>query len=437
MRHLLPLLSIIFYCSFLYNYGHLAANASSERPAITNSSSSTSSISIPSSVSTSSVSTSSATASLLSAYSCDNPSPGRWLECNPSEIKEEFKDLTFEKDKNGYGVRAKYVFIPTNLDWKKISLLRPLVIFNIHGTWAYDSPTHYDPHSTYFGSILEFARQQAEIRKLPVQVISFRWAQKTKKNSGLLKKMAQTISHNTSYIRKEGGVVLATLFLYYSNYEKITIAHSHGCNVVNYASKLLGNKTYLDHIINIASPIRDTTEPDFAPENFIRLTNFYSNGDWIATLGAINDSDLPHWLTAIGSIHKYSGNEFQKITNVRVQLDGKEPGHKEIKNLVGMLTQILEELNYFQINNDLDLNIDKSSSPNGLQVSIRHLNQVTVENAISSRYLPEQLKKELINSYRQELNRSELNEKMFIKKYGRSIHNKVGFIQHLLSVFNL
>lgn len=362
-----------------------------------------------------------------------------WLKCTNKELKKEFKNFWYNKNVTGFGVRSKYVFIPNHTKFNKhisnTNSSRKLVIITLHGTWAYNFKNYYDPKFSYFRDILNFARNEANVRNVPVEVISFRWAEKDNSEINILKHLKVAITHNTSAVRMQAGKILANLLIkHYVNYEKIIISHSHGCNVTSYASRLIGKKTVIDHIINLATPVRDTTEQAFNPVNFLKLTNFYSNADMVAALGSINTFNLVKWMNTGNRIRKFTDYGVKEIFNVRVQINGKPPGHSEIQKIVPHLSWILAEAEFFKINKDLELNLDTTSSPANIYLAARNFNNWRwIDKLVTDPNYPTSIKSELLLCEKREHARSDFINSLFEKKYGRSISERPGIIKNIFN----
>lgn len=274
----------------------------------------------------------------------------QWQSLSQIQIEEKFGNLAY-KGLTPCGIRTNEYYVPYNV----APAGKRTVVVVIHGTFVPDTGDYYDPKATFYQYVREFARVQAERDCSPIEVISLRWTGK-----------------NISADRQNGAVYLASVLNnLYADAKIITIAHSHGCNLVNCASRMLSPNVLIDHIINIATPVREGNENKFRPLNFKQLTQFYSTGDSIAALGSVTAKSA---LCAInpwykGSTRKYTQRDGCRITNIRTQINGQEVGHVDIKGVITYLQDILDARDtHYLFNNDLDLNLDEH---NGVLLSIR------------------------------------------------------------------
>lgn len=280
---------------------------------------------------------------------------GTWNRVKNEQLEALFGQLK----KPGYifsgeGIRSREIYIPKNLNK---TTQRPTVVILVHGTFASNTPEYHDQNSPFYQGVLNFAVNHAEKTGQPIDVISFRWSGK-----------------NSSSDRIEAAKKLINLLKFYldNNYETITIAHSHGANLVNHASQLLPDNKQIDHIIHFAAPVRDTTDLQFKPMHFKRLTQFYSTSDLTAATGSV----VIKWsmITKKGSVRKFQPQDNKEIINIRTQINGKDPGHSEIKAIINYLPEILEIIkNHYPLSTDLhlDVNTNPHNSDFPVIISIR------------------------------------------------------------------
>ncbi len=254
-------------------------------------------------------------------------------------------------DKNKIGIRAYNVFVPKN--YNKAN--KPIVLAVVHGTFAAEADEFYSINSSspFYAYSCEFAKKLAQENQTSVEIISLQWSGK-----------------NCSKDRQDGAAMLAQVFNnFYAQHNIYTIAHSHGCNVVNSASRLLPDNISIKHAIHLACPVRDQSENNFMPKRFDKLTQFYSEGDTIAALGS-----LTQWnMFSAGTYRKFA-QQNGKITNVRVLLNGRNIGHSNAKNdIVKNLANILDEIdNNYIINRDLIMNINRENEKEPILIAVKN-----------------------------------------------------------------
>lgn len=257
----------------------------------------------------------------------------RWVDISQDDLKSNFGPFALYPEKE-LGIRNLSIYVPDNYVLDK----KPIVIFIIHGTFAAGSFEYYKSDQAFYKNIIDFSEKLSKKNSVPIELISFRWS-----------------GHNNSKARQNAGLFLASIFNnFYSGYKIYTIAHSHGCNVVNNASRLLQN-VKIDHAIHIACPVRDVAEEKFRPENFNRLVQFYSNSDLVGALGAFTTK----YITNL-KIRKVSQQENKEVYNIRTLIDGSDPGHSNFKDyIVYFLGEILAIVdNIYEFNHDLIININ-------------------------------------------------------------------------------
>jgi len=240
---------------------------------------------------------------------------------------------------NKNGIRSAHRFVPYNYDSSK----KPIVVAVVHGTFVPEADEFYSLNSSspFYAYSCEFAKQLANDNQAAVEIISLQWSGK-----------------NCSIDRKNASQMLSQILnTFYKDHDIYTIAHSHGCNVVNNASRLLPENIFIKHAIHLACPVRDLSEEMFMPKQFEKLTQFYSNGDTIAALGSLTQYNF---YSRYGNCRKFE-NQGMKITNIRVLSDGRNVGHSSAKNdIIKNLSTILDEINSnYILNRDLIMDINK------------------------------------------------------------------------------
>jgi len=334
---------------------------------------------------------------------------GTWTSLSQLELENKFESLAFNERANRTGIHACKYWVPRGFDGHT----QPVVIVLVHGTWASRSHAYFNEEHMFYSHIQEFATKYAIRNNCPVELISLRWA-----------------GFNSSLARKDGGTVLAqVLNNYYPGIKTLTIAHSHGCNVVNYASRLLAPANRIEHIIHLAAPVRDANEEDFKPRNFDRLTHFYSTSDIVAAGGALTQWNLFTWG---GSVRKFM--QHPNVTNVRVQINGSDPGHGNIKAIVVYLATIDDRLNNYRFNNDLDLNVDFATAQ--IQLSIRHELDINNQRHLADRgftAISNQQRADLEAQVAHELRYSQTQKALYEQTYNRPIEQKASLFRRFFS----
>lgn len=340
----------------------------------------------------------------------------KWHRMSHDQLKLKFgylstimsDDLKYSKD---IGIRESDIYVPANYSESK----KPVVIVVLHGTFVPEAPDYYDPTSIFYSNVLRFGKQMADKEMIPVEVISFKWS-----------------GHNNTPARQNAAVILASLLNeFYSDYKVFTIAHSHGCNVVNNATRLLSANLFVDHAIHLACPVRDKTEDKFKPLQFKKLTQFYSNSDLVAAIGAITTDDL----TSL-SCRKFELQDLKKIKNLRVMLNGTDPGHSNSRNYI--IFNLLEILNIvdnkYILNNDLIINLETDIiSSNPVLIAVR--NYVKPESLSNdSKNVKEQLKKEIDFSESQKDIFKSIYHKDMSLKYNQIYRLLNGVYQELITI---
>lgn len=385
-----------------------------------------------------------------------------WHNVSPDIIASKFKWQIINKDNDiGTGIFHYKVYNPTVRD----PGAAPLAIILIHGTKArahspeFMSEDEKDPMHL-FPKIKDFARQAADLQKTSVHVLTFGW-------TGV----------EDDADRRAAGQVLADLInTYFYNHRVVTIAHSHGGNAVNHASRSLFNPIAL--AVHIGTPVIQEGH-DFKeckPMNIDLLLNFYSTGDLIQLGGGCNPhksvciiakktvSYFGDKLSAFGCGVRglFSSNtvalplqeqemqdmaagahpgdytwgvvnmfdpqrkilmteeekqkaHIKRIVNIRTQANGCDPDHSILKQYVtSALWNVREQLlNNYAVNDDLDLNIEDLN----IDMQRNTVRKKRITLAIRNLSTKQDMAKE-------EIPYSNKQKEIFRKRYGRDIFSK-------------
>lgn len=181
-----------------------------------------------------------------------------------------------------------------------------------------------------------------------VEIVSFTW-------SGLLDIKG----------RQEAGKQLADFLLKDNKYDLVwTIAHSHGCNVVNWAGLEMlkaGHKLPIDTAIHLASVtpdfevdktvLQDLSEPECA-FNMKKIFNFYGSNDVTQVFGSLQSTWSKGRKTRPGTQAECMAY------NIRTQLNGYQLNHSTIKTVLQHLLGLLHGIDtYYSCFCDLDANL--------------------------------------------------------------------------------
>ena len=243
---------------------------------------------------------------------------------NPHEI-----EVFFINQPNHYGLIAQRIFQYVGPDKQGDKYI---VLVAVHGTGSNFKSFGADSSQAMSKDIYIFAKLLAHAYKQSVKLISYDW-------SGAL-------SHS---VRQAAGLALGSRLAQEKNRSAIwTMAHSHGCNVVNHAALIVP----IDHAIHIASPAIDQTALD-GIKNYQTVFNFYSTGDLVQILGSMQTCWHPK-RKIVNAV-----NSDTKLYNIRVKLNKKDLGHglithNLIKNLPAIISSV--EISY-NIYHDLDMEL--------------------------------------------------------------------------------
>ncbi len=255
------------------------------------------------------------------------------------DIVNTYGDLAYKKGTH-CGIEQVYTHVPEGTEHKQ-----PLLFIVVHGTYASANPDYY---ANYYTRVQVCAQQLACERKTPVKIIFYRWS-----------------GFNTPLARKEAGDILAKIINEHEGLEIITIAHSHGGTVVNYASNIIKNQIEL--MVHYAVPVIVENEI-FRPSNFRLLCNFYSLTDIIQLIGAHSvttalKESIKYSIASLAAQREYSaqtvGNNAGRVVNIRTRFHGYETDHSAIKNAIVVLPHVLDNLtSKYRLHDQLELNVD-------------------------------------------------------------------------------
>jgi hypothetical protein len=341
-------------------------------------------------------------------------------------LEERFTDYAYSKNKTG-GIRNFFLYSQPGMDYQSFALF---VV--VHGTFAQDSTEFYDEDNMKFHHVLRYAQAHAEQHNVPTGVLVFAWTG--------INDLADRVNggSNLAYVLNSLNKVF-TQDMGISNFEVHTLAHSHGCNLVNAASTKL-DKLVIKHIVNLATPVREVVDREvLKPTNYEKLTQFYSTSDLVAAAGSVNFSlrGLAAMFSPVGSIRKFTEQFGRNTYNVRTQIDASDPGHSGIIAVIPYLHDInnIIDTNY-AYHTDLDLNVDtqKALANDPVLISARkkvsyndliaQLKQKKIFSKLSTLPTAKQTLRTVKADIKNEQTFSAQQEQMFSNAYGFNMHDK-------------
>ncbi|MBT4856273.1 hypothetical protein HOM50_04320 [bacterium] len=227
-----------------------------------------------------------------------------------------------------------------------------IMLISVHGTYAHARSFGLDNNRLNSQQIINFAKVLSIAHNKPVDLLIFEWSGKLLQED-----------------RIKAGDVLAGWIqpkLAHENYSEIwTVAHSHGCNVVNNMANTLKTLVPARPInvgVQIASPKLD--QPLFDPDaprtvsdltktyNFKKLYHFYSTGDNIQAAGSMEQNRYFGLFSPTYSADRkiqapllYHENRI--LYNIRIQDGDIEPDHILIKiPVMANLPKLLSIIDY-------------------------------------------------------------------------------------------
>ncbi len=196
-------------------------------------------------------------------------------------------------------------------------LLSHSVFILIHGTWAFKEPWHM-PGGVFFDELEYYAHF------FNIKIVPYRWEGAN--------------NHKTRVHAAKGLVKL--IQSYPKDIQICIVAHSHGTNVGIIASQLLVqdevNKHHIEVFYALGTPINSDYQPD------MHIINYFYN------LFSFEDFVQP-----VLGIFKRCYNTHERIANICITINGKEPGHCELHDPV--VAQWLPGLHESLMNKKIDL----------------------------------------------------------------------------------
>ncbi len=260
----------------------------------------------------------------MALASNDIVKPSRWIDNTAVELPTNH--LIFNED-----FRHKREFHYNTPDIKNN---RPIIWIVIHGTWGTENTSFFDDDNVKdqnFRHIMRAAAWYAHRKHQPLKLYSFTWR-----------------GECTHEDRQRAAHILVLFLQKIKNAgaEVVLLSHSHGGNVANIVSNLIGYERPIHLIIHLACPIR-TEEKPYNPKYYKHLLYFWSKADIVARLARINEQKK----TKLSEINKYffGDNDFAaldgKITvGLQTKINGGKTGHSEIIDIVEFLPEIIEKL---------------------------------------------------------------------------------------------
>ncbi len=170
------------------------------------------------------------------------------------------------------------------------------IVIVVPGTWS-TQETWHTPGGDFFDALEQRAH------KCGYAVVPHLWSGKLEYESR---------------VRAAKGLV-RLIESYPAETEFFVVAHSHGVNVVNHASQLLHEHSAAVHIealFALAGPVSELEAlPNMAIINYVY--NFFSYADIFQTVHGFYQREFP---------------EHERIANLCVTIDGKEPGHRTMRH---------------------------------------------------------------------------------------------------------
>lgn len=347
------------------------------------------------------------------------------------EIEALSRDAIMQRfDSSHTSIQGIYLFLPR----VELQEYTPIPFFVVHGTWAHGTASSYDPADQTFQQLIAFAKELAYRQQRPVEIVSFGW-------SGENSPEARESAGTQLRILNENFYTQAHMYGPRWGY-----AHSHGGNVCNIASQDI----YFETLIYAGTPVVEGIIKLCSPQNIGRLLSLYSTTDPWQFGGSYNQRTLKTLFNGNGREFAYQDNKH--IYNIRVQCNGKSPGHVSLKWLMPhfwSLIDVIEER--YRFHNNLDANvyispdkIDYDLDPERLLQKIAGISGdqtpvVTIRKELSLRdVLPkmqsDEQAHEVASQLRAELDYSAEQEKRFALDFrGRSIHQRASLPDFFLA----
>ncbi len=214
----------------------------------------------------------------------------------------------------------------------------PIILLAVHGTISNSDSYGKNANKPLSKAIFNFCKELAHVKKNSVELWSINW-------SG-------AYEPSGSYENAERNIVgwyLSILINILKNKINIkevwSIAHSHGCNVINSLVAGLGKNHPQVYSIHIASPLSTIDIKKFI-NKFSDLYHFIGSADKVVELDAF------------ARISKFKPELFGKLYDCTIINKGQGVGHKDIKPLViEQLPLILYSLSVYKFHNNLLINM--------------------------------------------------------------------------------
>lgn len=326
-----------------------------------------------------------------------------WQELTNDDIATTYGTLAW-KAPHLLGIRRTLLYTPEEIESKE-----PIALIVVHGTFAAESKEYQNEARYFFPGVKTYAQKLADEHKTPVRLIFYRWS-----------------GYDSHQHRHEAGKHLAQVIDEHHGHRIITIAHSHGGNVVNYASNHIKDK--IDVMIYFGTPVI-TGEAVYRPSNFTMLCNFYSPSDLIQLLGATDAHKawrgaLKMWHTPLMSFRNYClenvGTQAGRVVNVCTQINGYDADHSDIKNIVSQMPAIMRNFTeHYQLHDDFNLNVDMRHSNSKYKVicALKKANKDQADAAIEK-----------------EIKRSEEQKELYRKLYSKEMGSVLPRLRYLSSL---
>ncbi len=209
-----------------------------------------------------------------------------------------------------------------------------ILLVVIHGTWAADSPEFDDIDNPGYQGIQYLAHNMAMAERRPVLVLSFSWSGEDDERR---RHGAGTALRN---------ILNASIFTDPQQISSVVVVtHSHGGNVAHRASQRLFRP--INRLYNIGVPTR--LEGVYRQANIEESYNLYSSVDPIQWAGSFEQDQLSRSMRKrydarrqpyqLKKDREARGEKPIKVYNFAVKVNGREPGHVVIKDIIpGLLS---------------------------------------------------------------------------------------------------
>lgn len=230
--------------------------------------------------------------------------------------------------KNVYGFRRKIVQ-PSLLRTNK----QKIVLACVHGTFSNSDSFGSDETKKTSNATIDFAKVLSKTYGTAVEMLIFDWSGACNKDAR--EEAGKVLAAEINRILADDEVAVTQLW---------SVAHSHGCNVVNNAAamvKEVSNRVF-DVGVQIASPEpemafvdTDTYESPSAEVqtkrlnaqcfNFKKIYHFYGLGDFTQAAGSMQSQKT------LGRKFPFRINQDHKVYNIHIKREREEANHVNIK----------------------------------------------------------------------------------------------------------